>query len=168
MMAGPDPVAGRTIMVLIETRIELNLPISEAFDAERNISLHASTQEHREERAVGGVTHALIELGEEVEWEAVHFGIRQRLRVRITEMRKPFYFKDEMISGAFKALSHEHHFSELGGSRTLKKDVLRFTAPFGILGWIAERLFLEAYMRKFLEEKNRELKRLVEAERKRS
>ena len=34
-----------------------------AFDAARNISLHASTQSHRAERAVGGVIEGLIDVG---------------------------------------------------------------------------------------------------------
>ena len=43
-------------MVQIEDSIEINAPITTVFDAERNISLHVSTQETRGEKAVGGVT----------------------------------------------------------------------------------------------------------------
>lgn len=149
-------------MTRIETSIELNVPIAIAFDAERNISLHVSTQKHRGERAVAGVTHGLIELGEEVEWEAVHFGIRQRLRVRITCMEKPDYFRDEMVFGVFKSFVHEHHFKETGPGRTLKTDILTLSAPCGILGHAGEKLFLARYMRRFLDKKNLELKRLIE------
>jgi len=149
-------------MTLIETSIELDLPIALAFDAERNISLHASTQKHRGERAVAGVTSGLIEQGQEVEWEARHFGIRQRLRVRITHMERPRYFRDEMVFGAFKSMAHEHHFTKMGPHKTLKTDIMAIAAPFGPLGKAAEKLFLAAYMKKFLEDKNRELKRLIE------
>jgi hypothetical protein len=84
-------------MITIQDSIIINAPIEKVFDAERDISLHARTQEHRSEKAVGGVTHGLINLGDEVEWEAKHFGVRQRLRVRITHMERPHYFRDEMI-----------------------------------------------------------------------
>jgi len=149
-------------MTRIETSIELDVPIATAFDAERNISLHASTQKDRGERAVSGVTHGLIELGEEVEWEAIHFGVRQRLRVRITHMDKPKYFRDEMVFGAFKSFAHEHHFREAGLGKTLKTDILTLSAPFGVFGQITEKLFLAVYMRRFLEKKNLELKKLIE------
>jgi ligand-binding SRPBCC domain-containing protein len=149
-------------MTRIETSILIAAPIEAVFDAERNISLHAATQKHRGERAVGGVTEGLIGLGEEVEWEAVHFGIRQRLRVRITRMNRPRSFRDEMISGAFKTMTHEHLFREAGPALVEKTDIMTFEAPLGVLGLAAELIFLRCHMKRFLERKNRELKRIVE------
>ena len=43
------------------------------------------------------------------------------------------------------------------------RDVFEYSAPFGPLGWLAERLFLSAYMRRFLEKRNRELKAVAES-----
>jgi ligand-binding SRPBCC domain-containing protein len=151
-------------MIRIEDAVEINAPIETVFDAERNISLHASTQRGRGEKAVDGVTSGLIELGQEVEWEANHFGIRQRLRVRITQMEKPFYFRDDMIKGAFKTMTHEHFFAEADPNKTMKRDIFCFSAPFGILGHLAERLFLRSYMTRFVKAKNQELKRLIESQ----
>jgi ligand-binding SRPBCC domain-containing protein len=149
-------------VVKIEEKTLFNLPIHAVFDAERDISLHASTQKHRGEKAVGGVTSGLIECGQEVEWEAVHFGIRQRLRTRITHMEKPGYFRDEMVSGAFKSFCHEHFFREAGDGITEKRDVVLIAAPLGPLGRAAEALFLGRYMRNLIVKKNRELKRMIE------
>ena len=150
-------------MVRIEESIVIDAPIKVVFDAERNISLHSSTQEHRGEKAIGGVTEGFIENGQEVEWEAKHFGIKQRLRVRITHMAKPRYFRDEMVFGIFKTFSHEHIFNEIDLHRTEKKDVMLFEAPCGLLGRIAEILFLQNYMRVFLRKKNRDLKKIIES-----
>jgi ligand-binding SRPBCC domain-containing protein len=150
-------------MVRIEERAEFQCPIERVFDGERDISLHSATQAHRSEKAVGGVSSGLIEAGQEVEWEAVHFGVRQRLRVRITHMRKPSYFRDEMVSGAFKSYSHEHFFEAAGLGRTLKRDVMLIEAPLGPLGWLVERMFLGRYMRTFLRRKNDDLRRLLES-----
>ena len=149
-------------MFQIKEEILINAPIQIVFDAERNISLHRTTQSHRGERAVAGVTQGLIEKDQEVEWEARHFFIKQRLRVRITQMDKPTYFKDEMISGAFKLFVHEHFFIPQGSDKTLKKDVMTIQAPLGFMGLIAEAAFLSAYMRRFLRRKNWELKELIE------
>ena len=151
-------------MIRIEDEIEVNAPINVVFDAERNISLHKATQKARGEIAVDGVTSGLIELGQEVEWEAVHFGIRQRLRVRITKMEKPIHFRDEMIKGAFKTMSHDHYFIEIAPDRTLKRDVFCFSAPMGLCGQMAEVIFLRSYMMRFLKAKNRDFKTIVESQ----
>jgi hypothetical protein len=42
-------------------------------------------------------------------------------------------------------------------------DRLQIAAPFGPLGWLAERLFLATYMKNFLIRKNHELKAIAEA-----
>ena len=149
-------------MITIELKTIFEVPIAVAFDAERNISLHSATQGHRGERAVAGVTAGLIENGQEVEWEAVHFGIKQRLRVKITHMDKPHYFRDEQVFGAFKTFSHEHFFRALDASKTEKIDIMHIEAPFSFIGKIAEILFLKRYMTKFLRKKNQDLKALLE------
>lgn len=68
-----------------------------------------------------------------------------------------------MIKGAFLSMTHDHVFEECEeGTRMI--DRFEFRAPFGILGWIAERCFLTAYMRRFLILRNRFLKELAESD----
>ena len=107
-------------MIRIEETMIFEAPLEVVFDAERNISLHSATQGHRGERAVAGVTSGLIEAGQEVEWEASHFRIKQRMRIRITHMEQPLWFRDEMVFGAFKTFVHEHRFRVLGPGRCEK------------------------------------------------
>ncbi len=80
---------------------------------------------------------------------------------RITEIREPYHFVDEMQKGAFKSLKHIHEF-EQNGNKTIMKDTLYFEAPFGLIGWIVERFVLESYMKKFLEHRIEELKKIAE------
>jgi len=136
-------------MIRIEDKIIFDVPIETVFDVERNISLHCATQKYNGERAVAGMTSGLIEKGQEVEWETRHFGIRQRLRVKITHMQKPIYFRDEQIFGAFKSFSHEHHFKAITPHQTEKTDLMLIEAPLGLLGKIAETCFLKIYMTTF-------------------
>lgn len=151
-------------MIRIVERSVFALPVEQVFDAERDISLHARTQAHRGERPVDGVTSGLIGVGQEVEWEAVHFGFRQRLRARIAAMDRPNSFQDVMVRGAFKSMRHDHQFRALGSGVCEKIDVLEIEAPLGPLGWVAERLLLGPYMRRFLRRKNSDLKAILEAE----
>jgi hypothetical protein len=67
------------------------------FDLARSIDAHQDSAEGTQERAVAGVTGGLIGVGEEVTWEAGHFGIKQRLTVRITRFERPARFQDVMV-----------------------------------------------------------------------
>ena len=110
---------------------------------------------------MGGKTSGLLDLGDEVTWEARHFGVKQRLTSRITAFDRPRHFRDSMVKGAFRRFDHDHYFEQApGGTRC--RDVFDFDAPLGPLGWLAEHLFLERYMRRFLETRCRLLKDLAE------
>jgi len=69
-----------------------------------------------------------------------------------------------MVRGAFARLDHEHHFAEDGSGGTLMRDVFDFTAPFGPIGRLAERLVLTRHLRRFLERRNREIKAIAESD----
>lgn len=110
---------------------------------------------------MAGRTSGLIEAGETVTWEAVHFGIRQRLSSRIDAMTPPVHFRDSMVSGVFRSFLHDHHFEEIPGG-TRMTDVFNYVAPLGVLGRWADWLFLERYMRRLLEERNAVIKGMAE------
>ena len=105
---------------------------------------------HTRERAVAGRTSGLIGLNEEVTWEAIHFGIRQRLTSRITKYERPHYFRDSMVRGAFRRFDHDHNFEERG-ALTVMTDRFEYASPLGVLGKLADSLFLKVYLRRLLE-----------------
>ncbi len=148
--------------IIIETLIEA--PIERVFDLARSIDLHRLSTRQTNEQVIAGKTSGLIGLGETVTWRAKHFGIYQKLSVVITEFNRPFSFTDRMLKGAFAAMEHQHQFELVDTGKTLMRDLFTFKAPLGILGRFAERLFLSAYMRKFLISKNKILKRVAEGE----
>lgn len=149
-------------MPVIRSELMVEAPQQVCFDAARSIDLHMESTAKTGEKAIGGVMSGLIELGEYVTWEAVHFGIKQRLTAKITEMEQPRYFVDEMVSGAFKCFRHEHEFIPVGKDRTRMLDTFDYTSPLGLLGRIVDRLVLEAYMTRFLLERNLYLKQVAE------
>jgi ligand-binding SRPBCC domain-containing protein len=73
----------------------------------------------------------------------------------------PNYFVDEMVSGAFKRFRHLHEFTSQHGG-TLMVDIFDYTSPLGMLGKIADRLFLKKYMSRFLQKRNEFIKKLAE------
>ncbi len=149
--------------VLISVETFVAAPIEKCFDLARDIDIHTQTVwKHTREKAVAGVTTGMINYGETVTFEATHFGIRQRLTSKITEYNRPYLFVDEMQRGAFKRLKHIHEFIEVEGG-TILKDTLDFAAPLGPLGWIADHFVLKYYMKRFIEARNEELKKIAEA-----
>ncbi|MGI9054286.1 MAG: SRPBCC family protein [Pyrinomonadaceae bacterium] len=150
-------------MPVIKTEIEINAPIERVFDLVRCINLHTETMRQHNEKAVGGVTSGLITINETVTWEATHFGVRQKLTSKITAFDRPHHFQDEMVSGAFKKFTHNHFFTETA-SGTKIADVFNYESPLGLLGRIADALFLEKYMRTMLAERNSTIKRVAESD----
>jgi len=127
---------------------------SDMFDLARDIDVHTASQSDSGERATGGVTGGLIGLGETVTWKARHFGLSLSLTSRVTEFDAPHRFVDEQTRGPFTSFRHEHLF-EPTASGSVMTDRVQFTAPFGVLGRLVEKLVLERYLRRLIEGRGR-------------
>lgn len=149
-------------LVRIELSTSILAPIERCFDLSRSIDLELASTEGQQ-RAIAGVTSGLIGLGQEVTWSGRHFGLVISHTSRITAYEFPRYFQDSMLRGAFHSYCHDHYF-EAGNGGTVMKDVVRFSAPYGVLGRIVERVVLERHMRKLLERRNLNIKRAGESE----
>ena len=148
-------------MPKIELHTEIDAPIERVFDLARSIDLHMLSTSHTNEKAIAGKTSGLIGLGEWVTWRAKHLGFYQSITSKITAFQAPNYFSDEMVSGIFKSFKHEHLFKENNGI-TIMTDVFDYVAPYGILGNLADVIFLKRYMTSFLMKKNSKLKEVAE------
>lgn len=142
---------------------DIQAPIETVFDLSRSIEIHEKGQVTKREKAVAGRTTGLIEHGEFVTWEAVHFGIKQQLTSKITLMEKPTHFRDSMVAGAFKRFDHDHIFESQANGITRMIDVFDYTSPLGLLGKLADQLFLIKYMHRLLTERNLVIKQAAEA-----
>lgn len=151
-------------MPVIKLFTLVHAPAARCFDLSLSIDLHLISTSQTGEKAIAGTTTGLIGLGETVTWQARHFGIRQKLTTRITAYERPRFFVDEMVQGAFNRFRHEHYFLENIEGITTITDVFDYHAPLGILGCIADRLFLKRYMTHLLEERNRVIKQYAETE----
>lgn len=145
----------------IETLIKA--PIERVFDLSRSIDLHQLSTHQTNEKAIAGRLSGLIELHETVTWRARHFGIYQKLSVAITAFDRPYRFEDKMLKGAFESMEHTHLF-EQQAEGTNMIDIFTFKAPLGILGWVAEKLFLTTYMAAFLKKRNETIRSVAEGE----
>lgn len=147
--------------IVLTTKIDATIDI--CFDLSRSIDLHKISTAKTQEQAIAGTTKGLISLGETVTWQAIHFGIKQKLTSKITAFERPHYFVDEQISGPFKSIHHQHKFEVVDDS-VLMTDVFEFQSPLGILGRVFNALVLTNYLEKFLVERNQIIKDYAESD----
>ncbi|MEO0331026.1 MAG: SRPBCC family protein [Bacteroidota bacterium] len=126
--------------------------------------MHKQSVGHTQEEAIGGRTQGLMQLNEEVTWRAKHLGIWFIMTVRMTNYDRPYYFCDEMVSGPFQSMEHQHYFEELDGS-TLMTDKFYFISPLGILGRWANVAVLKNHFTKLLLTRNEAIKTFAETDR---
>jgi len=93
-------------MPAIHLETFIGAPIGRCFDLMRDVELHTLSTSKTHERAVAGKTNGLLGAGDEVTWEAVHFGVKQRLTARVTRCEAAHLLVDEMVRGAFKTFTH--------------------------------------------------------------
>ena len=134
-------------VICFETR--MRAPIDRCFDLARSIEIHLRSTERTGEKVIGRGATGLLGPDDEVTWEATHLGIRQRLTSRITVWNPPHHFRDSMVRGAFRRFDHDHFFEQDRGI-TIMKDRFEYTSPLGLLGRLADALFLKRYMERLL------------------
>ncbi|MEK6205566.1 MAG: SRPBCC family protein [Amylibacter sp.] len=148
-------------MPAITITTQIDAPIETVFDLSRSIDLHVESTYQTNEKAIAGCTSGLIDLGEAVTWEATHFGIRQQLTTKVVEFDRPHHFRDSMVSGAFRRFDHDHHFQG-NNQQTVMRDIFDYTSPLGLLGSVADVLFLKRYMWRLLNKRNQLIKTVAE------
>lgn len=100
-----------------------------------------------------------MRLDDTVTWEAKHFGLRRRMSVRITGFDRPRWFRDEMTSGPFRRMHHDHWFTAADGG-TEMRDAFEFSSMVRPL----DSFVLAPYLRRFLVTRNDFIRRAAETD----
>jgi ligand-binding SRPBCC domain-containing protein len=149
-------------MTRLELTTRISAPIERCFDLARSIDANLASTVQTGERAIAGMTSGLIGEAQEVTWRARFFGFPVTHTSRITGFRPPTYFQDSMVRGAFRHYCHDHFF-EVQDGETVMRDLVEFSAPYGWLGWVVERMVLKQHLQRLLERRNEFLKRTAES-----
>ena len=147
-------------MFVIKDNVHINAPIERCFLLSTSIDLVARSIGMR---PVSGTTSGLIGAGERVEWRGWKFGLPQRHESMITRYEPDAFFQDVMVSGRFRSYRHDHEFTEMDG-RTLIKDIIRFSMPFGRAGKLAGKYILIPHLRDLIHKRFAALKYVAESE----
>lgn len=149
-----------TTRIVIDTFINATPEV--CFDLALSVEAHTESAAFSGERVVEpGRLSGTLQSGDMITFEGRHFGIRQRFSARIGAVDRPRFFVDDMVSGIFKRLRHVHEFHPRDGG-TLMRDILEWDAPLGVLGRIADSLFLRRHMTWFVATKQSHLKAIAE------
>ena len=130
-------------MNIFETSILIDSKIKDAFD------FHSDTDLPLKEGSI-------------IELKISQFGIiSNKWKLQIKNL-KPFnLITDKMISGPFKYWEHDHIFTEENG-KTLMTDSLKYELPFGIIGKLADKIFLKRMIKKQFEIRHWKTKEILE------
>ena len=148
---------------VIEIETHIAAPIERVFDLSRSVDLHVASTAQTREVAIAGVTSGLMAMGDQVTWQATHFAVRQRLTSQITAFSRPHHFRDAMVDGAFRRFDHDQYF-ESSDTGTCMRDVFDYASPLGVLGQLADALFLRRYVCRLLLKRNALVKSVAESD----
>lgn len=140
----------------------IKAPIDRVFDLSRSIDLHLISTQQTNEKAIAGVTTGLIDLNEEVTWQATHLFKQRKFTSRITHLNAPVYFRDAMVKGDFASFEHEHFF-EATADGTYMTDKILLCSPYGWLGKLVDQLFMKQYIRSLIKKRNQVITEVAES-----
>ncbi len=87
-------------------------------------------------------------------------GIKSSWVTEITHLKDKSLFIDEQRFGPYKMWHHEHWFEELPNGKTLMKDKISYKIPFGVLGHLAQRVFIKKQLHAIFEHRYTSLEKL--------
>ena len=137
-------------------------PQERVFDLSRSVDLHKTSMSRYEEKIVKGTMTGLMDRNDEVTWKARHLFKERVLSTKITELKRPDYFADEQTSGDFVRLKHEHYFKPAENG-TIMIDQFHYEIGRGILGRMVNRLYLQKYLTRLLDERNQMIRKIAES-----
>lgn len=147
-------------MFVVRHSTIISAPIERCFA----LSTSVAVVEHElHMKPVAGRTSGLVEAGDTVRWEGQQLGFWNFHVSEIRHFDAPHFFQDHMIAGRFRDFEHDHRFTETPEGTRLD-DEIRFTLPFGPLGWLVGRLILKPHVERLLKGRFRLLKHLAETD----
>ena len=86
-------------------------------------------------------------------------GIKMTWVTEITQVREKEFFVDEQRSGPYTLWHHQHHIEPVEGG-VLMTDIVTYKPPFGILGALANYLFISKQLKGIFDFREKALERV--------
>ena len=150
-------------MPFIHLTTFIKAPSDRVFDLSRNVDLHKHSMGRFREEIINGTITGPLELDQTVTWKARHLFKDRILKIKMTKIERPGYFKDEQVQGPFKLLRHEHYFKSIENG-TIMIDQFLYEPPKGFFMKLIDMLYLEKYMTSLLNQRNEVIKKVAESD----
>lgn len=151
-------------MIIVRHEVRARAPAARCFDLARNVDLHVASAADIAARAVGGRTGGLSGMGDETTWSARFCGVRFTMVTRVEDFAPPTGFGDRLTRGLLREFAHRYRFTPLPDGGCMMSDELTVTAPFGLFGKLAERLYLARRMCVLVRRRLEYLRRVAEGD----
>ncbi len=103
-----------------------------------------------------------LELGSEIKLRVTQFGLLSNTwHIKLTDYIKDKLITDTQQSGPFHKWIHRHKFEGSEGTCTMT-DEIEYELPFGVLGRIADKVFVSGLIKKQFEFRHKVTKQLLE------
>jgi ligand-binding SRPBCC domain-containing protein len=89
-------------------------------------------------------------------------GIKMDWMTEITHVADKQYFVDEQRFGPYALWHHQHHFKEIEGGVQMN-DILHYAIPYGFIGTIANKVFVDKEVNKIFAYRKKAIERLFGA-----
>ena len=90
-------------------------------------------------------------------------GIKQNWVTEITHIQDKLFFVDEQRFGPYALWHHQHHFEKTDDG-ILMTDILHYKVPFGLIGTIADALFVDNKIEEIFNYREKAVERIFEFE----
>jgi ligand-binding SRPBCC domain-containing protein len=125
--------------------------------------LHKALLRQYKDGTLDGGSEGLMGLEDKISFRLTFLGRTRELVTRIDALEFPDMFNSTLVRGTFKRLRHQHFFKPIENG-TLLIDLLEYEPAFGAFGRLADNLVVRAFLRKYLDAKNRLIKQYAEGE----
>ena len=154
-------------MLTIRHQVRIQAPLGRCFALSTSLAVvERELHMHPVPGTIDGIplrTSGLVTEGDRVRWQGRQLGLPQYHVSLIPVLEPNRFFQDRMIAGRFRSFEHDHRF-RTEGPDTILDDEIRFSLPFGPIGWLVGRLILYPHIRRLLHRRFRLLKQLAETE----
>lgn len=142
-------------------QIYVDRPPDAVWRFQTDLSNHPRTSPPRtREQVLRGLNTPLAQ-GVRIAFRARHGLFLSTLEAEIVEWDPPTQFVDRQVRGPFRSWTHRHTFRPFQNG-TLMTDRIEYRVPFGILGLLADRLWLGKHLDRFFAYRQQAAKRLLE------
>jgi ligand-binding SRPBCC domain-containing protein len=140
----------------------INSPCERVFNLCCNSRLLKNTFPGKTIFSINNSPEPYFEEGNTITWQDKIFFKIRKTSCKIEEIIPFQKICSEQTEGSFSQFRHEQYFKEINNG-TILIDKLFFDLPYGVIGKIINRIFLETYLKNFLDKKNRAVKEFAES-----